>query len=123
MRFLADESCDFAVVRSLRAAGHDVIAVASAQPGAADAVVIDLAVRERRVLLTEDRDFGQLVYSTGLPSAGVIYMRFPAQARESLASAVSQYVARAGDQIVDRFVVVQPGRVRVSRRRPQHDES
>jgi predicted nuclease of predicted toxin-antitoxin system len=46
MRFLADESCDFAVVRALRSADHDVM---------------ERAVREGRLLITEDKDFGQLV--------------------------------------------------------------
>ena len=63
MRFLADESCDFAVVRALREAGHDVAAVRELSLGVADDVVINLAVRENRILLTEDKDFGQLVYA------------------------------------------------------------
>lgn len=63
MRFLADESCDFAVVKALREAGHDVAAVRDSSRGAADEVVINLAVRENRILLTEDKDFGQLVYA------------------------------------------------------------
>ena len=63
MRFLADESCDFRVVRALRAAGHDVVAAIEATPGAEDAAVIEVAVRERRIFVTEDRDFGQLVQS------------------------------------------------------------
>src|SRR5687767_11049488 len=71
MRFLADESCDFAIVRALRAAGHDVLAVVDVSPRAADPNVIDLAVRDNRILLTEDKNFGQLVYSSGTPSAGV----------------------------------------------------
>ncbi len=54
MRFLADESCDFAVVRALRSAGHDVIAVVEISPRADDEIVIDRAVREDRILLTED---------------------------------------------------------------------
>lgn len=58
MRFLADESCDLAIVRALRAAGHDVLGVAEVSQGADDELVIDLAVREERILLTEDKDFG-----------------------------------------------------------------
>jgi predicted nuclease of predicted toxin-antitoxin system len=54
MRFLADESCDFAAVHALRASGHDVIAVSDVARGAEDSVVIELARSERRVLLTED---------------------------------------------------------------------
>ncbi len=45
MRFLADESCDFAVVRALRAAGHDVAVIAEISPRATDEFVMDLAIR------------------------------------------------------------------------------
>ncbi|MFO0698116.1 MAG: DUF5615 family PIN-like protein [Nitrospira sp.] len=63
MRFLADESCDFSVVRALRAARYDVLAVTELMPDSDDAVVMDLAFRQERILLTEDKDFGQLVYA------------------------------------------------------------
>ena len=53
LRFLADESCDFAAVRALRAAGFDVLSVAEALAGADDEGVIALALREGRILLTE----------------------------------------------------------------------
>jgi len=78
VRFLADESCDFSVVRALRAAGFDVLAISELSPRALDETVIDLAVRDDRVLLTEDKDFGQLVYASARPSAGVILLRFQA---------------------------------------------
>ena len=64
MQFIADESCDFAVVRELRAAGHDVIAVAELDAGIEDDVVTARALGERRVLLTEDKDFGQIVFAS-----------------------------------------------------------
>ena len=67
MRLLADESCDFSVVRALRGAGHDVIAVAELFPSLDDSLILDLALREQLVLLTEDKDFGQLVYANAQP--------------------------------------------------------
>lgn len=61
LRFLADESCDFAVVRALRAAGHDVDAIAESTPSTADEEVLQRSVSDRRILLTEDKDFGRIV--------------------------------------------------------------
>ena len=58
LRFLADESCDFAVVRALRAKGYDVLAVSEFMQRSDDRDLIDLAYREGRILLTEDKDFG-----------------------------------------------------------------
>lgn len=115
MRFLADESCDFAVVRALRAAGHAVAAVAEIAPRADDVVVIDKTVREQLILITEDKDFGQLVYADKRASGGVLFIRFPARARRSLPQIVVELVRRKGEQLIGAFVVVQPGRSRVGR--------
>ena len=89
IRFLADESCDFAVVRGLRATGYDVVAISETARGAADLAVIAEAVTEERILITEDTDFGQLVYAHAHTSTGVILIRFPARVRGNLVKQVS----------------------------------
>jgi predicted nuclease of predicted toxin-antitoxin system len=118
LNFLADESLDFAVVRALREAGHDVLAVAEVAGGSADLDVIRLAGQGTRVLLTEDRDFGRLVFAHTHGSSGVLYIRFPATARSVLPAAAVDLVAHLGEQLLESFVVLQPGRARVSPRRP-----
>lgn len=115
MRFLADESCDFAAVLALRAAGHDVVAVAEVARGADDSAVIEMARSQQRVLLTEDKDFGQLVFAAARQSAGVMLLRWPVAARTTLGAALASLVASHGDSLVGSFVVVEPGRVRFSR--------
>lgn len=120
MRFLADESCDFGLVRALRGAGHDVHAVAELQPRATDEEVLALAVGAKRVLLTEDKDFGQLVYADERATAGVILLRFPSVARQGMAEAVVKLVGQRVKQGEGRFIVVQPGRIRLGRSRQKH---
>jgi predicted nuclease of predicted toxin-antitoxin system len=115
VRFLADESCDFAVVRALRAVGHDVVAIAEISPRATDEVVMELAIHEGRILLTEDKDFGQLVHANQAAAGGVFLLRFPARARADLPGAVVNLVERRGEGLLGRFVVLQPGRVRIGR--------
>ena len=115
MRFLADESCDFAVVRALRTAGHDVSAVMEVSPRAKDPAVLALARAEGRVLLTEDKDFGLLAYAGGQETASVLLIRFPGDARRSLGEAVVAVVAELGDRLTGAFIVIEPGRARVSR--------
>lgn len=112
MHFLADESCDFAVVRALRQAGHDVTAIAEISPGVPDEEVAALAEREDRILVTEDRDFGRLVHA-GPSRIAVIYLRFPASARSRIGAAVVDAIAGSGSRFAHRFVVVQPGRLRI----------
>lgn len=115
MHFLADESCDFAVVRALRAAGYDVKAVAEVALGATDDVVLELASRERCVLLTEDKDFGQLIFAAGSSTYGVILIRYPASARSLLPPVILDLVNTQLDRLLGAFIVVQPSRIRISR--------
>ena len=115
MRFLADESCDFAVVAALRNVGHDISVMAEINPGAEDEAVLALARSEARVLLTEDKDFGQLAYAGGQQTAGVVLIRFPGDVRRGLGDAVVGVVAELGERIKGAFVVIEPGRARVSR--------
>ncbi len=115
MRFLADESCDFIMVRALREAGHDVLAVSEITSRAEDFEVIEFALREKRILLTEDKDFGQLVYAHGQKTLGVIFLRFAHSTRERIAGDVCTLVKDQGEKLTGCFVTVQPGRIRISR--------
>ena len=115
MRFVADESCDFSVVHALRSAGHDVVAIAEISPREEDDDVRERAVRDDRILITEDKDFGQLVYAGMRQTGGVIFIRFPARARRDLANTVVEVVRQRGERLIGSFTVLQPGRVRTGR--------
>jgi predicted nuclease of predicted toxin-antitoxin system len=116
LRFMADESCDFAVVRALRAEGYDVLAVAEVAPRSVDREVIEQASRDNRVLLTEDKDFGWLVFASQADSAGVMLIRFPGKGRQVLVHTITELVRAQAQELIGAFVVVQPGHIRVSRR-------
>ena len=115
MRFLADESCDFIVVRALRTAGHDVTAVAEIAGRAEDEIVVDLALRDSRILLTEDKDFGRLVYAAAREASGVVLIRFPGKSRAGLPGVIANLVETVGERLRGSFVVLQPGRTRITR--------
>ncbi len=104
------------VIQALREAGHDVVAIAEVAGGASDDQVLERALKEKCVLITEDRDFGELVYGRGRSSAGVVLLRFHSRARRAKAATVVDAVARLGRRLEDAFTVVEPGRVRVSSR-------
>ena len=101
------------MVRSLRAAGHDILAVAEVARGAKDPEVIRLARDEGRVLLTEDKDFGQLVYASGQAGTGVVFLRFPAPVRRQAPTAILELVSKFGERLPTSFVVLEPGRARI----------
>ena len=115
MRFLADESCDAAIVRALRDAGHDVTAVAGALRGADDRTVLDAALQEGRLVLTEDKDFGELVFAAGALAVGVLLLRHSSSARSHLSRKVVAFVHERQTELPGSFVVITPGRTRVRR--------
>jgi predicted nuclease of predicted toxin-antitoxin system len=115
VRLVADENCDFSVVTDLRSAGHDVVSISEHRAGAHDETVIDFARSERRLLVTEDKDFGQLVFAAAKENSGVILIRYPASARSALTDAVLKLLSDNGEGLYSRFAVLEPGRVRITR--------
>ena len=75
MRFLADEGVDESIVGAVRNDGHDVRWIAEELEGIKDNVVLEAAVRDARILITEDKDFGALVYRQQLHHRGVVLVR------------------------------------------------
>ncbi|MFZ2959475.1 MAG: DUF5615 family PIN-like protein [Candidatus Ozemobacteraceae bacterium] len=115
MRFIADECCDFAIVKALREAGHDVMLISQIKPGATDSEVVKIALHEKLIILTEDKDFGQLVYAAGKQAIGVFFFRFPSAFRKQIANDVVKLVHQMEVKLHGCFVTIQLGKVRISR--------
>ena len=78
MRFLLDESAEARIARFLTLQGHDATRIGrDYSPGLPDEAVLALAHREQRILITNDKDFGELVVRKHRSHAGVILFRFP----------------------------------------------
>ena len=115
VRLLADENAPGLAVARLRAAGHDVVWVCTDAPGSTDDQVLAWARAESRLLLTFDRDFGELVFRRGRPgSVGVILFRLAPLPPEGLATTVSRALEARSDW-EGHFSVVEPGRIRMRR--------
>ena len=114
MRFLLDESAEYRIATFLRHEGHDVTAVAYEYPQSlADADVLRIAHAEGRTLITNDRDFGDLVFCHGFPHSGVIYFRLPL---DTTADQKIEWLRRilAAPDTVGRFIVVTPRGLRIT---------
>jgi predicted nuclease of predicted toxin-antitoxin system len=111
MRLLANESLPRAAVDMLRLMGHDVLWIAEECPSVRDEYVLELAVRESRILLTQDKDFGELAFRRGLPAtSGVVLLRLA-----PIPSLVTELARKAFSGRADfcgKFVVVEEGRIR-----------
>lgn len=114
MRLLANENIPGVAVESLRSHGHDVLWVREQAPGLRDEEVVRRATDEARVLLTFDKDFGELAFRRGLPaSSGVILCRFLAPSAHAVAERIIAALASRTDW-VDHFSVIEEDRIRMS---------
>jgi predicted nuclease of predicted toxin-antitoxin system len=113
MRFIVDASSDARLVPHLKHQGHDVTRVGTDYPAALkDSEILAIAVQEHRVLITDDRDFGELVFRLRQPHAGVIYLRLDTVLFEVRARRIDEVLATYGDQL-DQFLVVTEDAVRI----------
>jgi predicted nuclease of predicted toxin-antitoxin system len=113
MNFLADESVDQPVVERLRADGHDVLAVAEMAPSIPDESVLTMANQREAILLTADKDFGELVFRQHRISAGVVLMRLAGLSPATKGRVVSSAIRAHASELLHAFTVVSPGMVRI----------
>jgi len=113
MRFLANENFPYTAVAALIAAGHDVVWVRNAAPGISDPDVLAWATRDERILLTFDKDFGELARASSLPrTCGVVLFRMPMQNPGDIGRRLSNLVM-SRDDWAGHFSIIEPGRIRM----------
>jgi predicted nuclease of predicted toxin-antitoxin system len=113
MQFLVDESAGIGVTEYLRTMGHDVLAVAELSPEIDDETVLAWAVREKRILVTNDKDFGELVFRSGQPHRGILLFRLQDESTANRIKVVAAVLQNYAERLPDRFVVVTETSVRV----------
>lgn len=106
MKLVADESVDAPIVAALRAPNLSVYFVTETCPGIADEEVLQLAVNQQAVLLTLDKDFGELVFRFQHPHAGVILVRLPTHSTHEKARIVSEAFKNHREKFVNTFTVI-----------------
>lgn len=113
MNLLADESVDRPIVERLRADGHLVDYVAELAPSVSDDVVLDRANSDGALLLTADKDFGELVFRLKRVTSGVILVRLSGLSPSLKPSIVAEAIRIRGAEMTHAFSVISPGTVRI----------
>ncbi len=106
MRLVADESVEGPTVSALRDAGHTVLFIAETSPGIEDEEVLSFARREQALLLTADKDFGELVFRNREPHCGVLLIRSPEDDPDENAVNTLAVLNQHGPALLDRFSVL-----------------
>ena len=113
MRFLADENVSSLVIERLRSGGHDVTSIAETKSGAPDKDILDAADADGRILMTEDRDFGEMVVRQRLGVSGIVLLELDRLSSVAEAHTVAEIVSAQADRLAGNLVVIEPGRIRI----------
>ncbi|MBI2735201.1 MAG: DUF5615 family PIN-like protein [Rhodospirillales bacterium] len=112
MRWLADECVAAALVVHLRRTGHDVSYVAEDEASASDTAIVMLAHDEERLLLTEDKDFGDLAFRLTMPVPGIVLLRLGGYDNVVKWARLEAAIHHFGSSLFGRLVVVEDKRFR-----------
>lgn len=110
---LADENIDSRVVSFLRENGIRVSHVKEERPGARDFEVIEMSKKSERVILTEDKDFGEWVYSHNEDGISVILLRYSPPETERILTILANFILERGNDLFGTFTTVTVRKIRI----------
>ena len=114
LKVLVDESTGQRVAEALRQDGFDVVTVREVMIGAKDRTILAYAAEQRRLLITNDKDFGELIRRHRLPHAGVILLRLELDTPTQRIAYLRVALRIFGAKLEDRFVVIREGAIRLT---------
>ena len=113
MKVLIDVSAGEAIAAALRNLGQDVASVRDRDPALDDVDILAWAVHETRIVVTMDKDFGELVFRTGQQHTGVLLLRLEGARNLEKVRVVTEIFTHYADQLPGKFAVYQDGRLRI----------
>lgn len=115
MRFLVDECTGPGVAAWLGQQGHEVFSVYDQARGSKDDFLIQKAFSENWVLITNDKDFGEMIYREHRPHRGVVFLRLADERTPVKIAVLQALLDNHAGRLPDNFVVVTEDRVRFAR--------
>lgn len=113
MKFVADEGVGGPIVERLRQAGHEVRWILETNPTADDEVVLRISIEENCVLITQDKDFGEIVFRNRSAHTGIILMRLEGLSNRLRAESVLEVIEKYGEKLRGAFTVLTPDVIRI----------
>ena len=115
MKFLADESVDRQIVEGLRQAGYEVDSITELAPGSSDELVLERANQAKSILITADKDFGELMFRLRRLSPGVLLIRLAGLTSSQKSAMVLRSINNHLPELLGALTVITPAGIRIRR--------
>lgn len=113
MKIIADESVDYAIIQALRVKGFDIYSITEESPGIDDLKVLALSLHFKSILMTEDKDFGELTYRLNERHYGIILIRLSKVPRNERIKLVTDLLADYAEKLIGKFTVISEQGIRI----------
>jgi predicted nuclease of predicted toxin-antitoxin system len=113
--FVADENIDTEIIEELKKGGYNILSISDECPGVPDEEVLRIANDHNAILLTGDKDFGELIFRRGLESSGVILVRIFGVSQEEKAHKIYQVFKQHAEDFINSFTVIGKNKTRIKR--------
>jgi predicted nuclease of predicted toxin-antitoxin system len=113
MKYLADESLEYTVVTFLRENKIDILAVREFMRGATDSEIIEHAFKNELIIITSDKDFGELTFRLKRPNCGIILTRFPDTNNTDKAKLLLSALKKLNQEAKNKFIVIDKLKIRI----------
>ena len=113
MKFIVDECVGQKVTLWLRSKGYDTVSVVEKMYGQPDSVILSKAIHENRIIITQDKDFGELVFKHNNTHTGIILLRLIDQKSVHKISILEEIFAKHILQIYGCFIIAKSNSIRI----------
>lgn len=113
MNFLADENLEYSIISYLREKNINILAVRDLMKGSTDTEIIEYALNNNRVIITNDKDFGELTFRLHKPNMGVILLRLPNLSSVEKMNLLISAIEKLGEDVANKFIVIEENTIRI----------
>ncbi len=113
LKFIVDESTGIKVVEALRQEGYNALSITEHSPGISDVKIIQFAFDEGRIIITNDKDFGELIYRKQMPAIGVILLRLKDERPANKMRIILEVLRKYNRQLHGNFIVATENIIRI----------
>ena len=113
LKFLVDESSGKKLYSFLKSNNLDILFVGDLFPESLDSYILEFAEKEKRILITNDKDFGELIFRLGKPTIGVIFLRLKKDTPENKQKHVLNVITNFYNKLENSFIIVTEDKIRI----------
>ena len=113
IKFLVDENVGYSVIEYLRKNGFDTKSVRELFPSRDDIFIIEKAYKEKRIIITNDKDFGYLIFKSNKPAPAIILLRFKDESQTLKIKAIKTILTLPEEKVLNHFIVASEDKIRI----------